>query len=52
MTWLCLLLLLVVAMTAVEAAGAERNFRRSREPSRLSRADLAPLDELLAGRRR
>ncbi|HZG07776.1 MAG TPA: hypothetical protein VEZ70_02220 [Allosphingosinicella sp.] len=52
MTWLCLLLLLVVAMTAVEAAGAERNFRRSREPSPLGRADHAPLDDLLSDRRR
>ncbi len=51
MTWLALLVLLVTAMIVLEAAGAERNFRRSRDPLEMDEADFALLDELLLGRR-
>jgi hypothetical protein len=52
MTWLCLLLLIVVAMIVLEAAGAARNFRRSREPSELVEAGQVLPGEMLFGRPR
>lgn len=49
MAWISVLTVLVTAMIALEGIGAERNFRRSIEPSQPREWEAALLDELMHG---
>jgi hypothetical protein len=52
MAWIGMLVLLVVAMIALEGLGAERSFRRSLDPLEPREWEQRVLDELLLGRSR
>lgn len=52
MAWISMLILLMVAMIALEGLGAERSFRRSLDAPEPREWEQDLLDELLLGRSR